>query len=517
MKRALSVLILITLIFSLPSCRFSDDDNIIRYDLGADPTTLDPQASNDKAGEIVLSHVMEGLFDKDINGNIVNACAKSYTVSEDGLIYTFTLYDDLNWSNGAKLTSDDFLFALTRLFLPETKVSDISGYLCIKNAAKIYKRELSVDALGVSAPDETTLVVELEYKDSSFLHTLASVSASPCNREFFEKTKGKYGIDHKNMIYNNRFVINDWRAENYITLRPNNDYRDQKAIKSDGINFYTYKNASAKERFFEGTTDVVAISPYDVKALDSSKFKSMELSCTTWALTFNQNNNVLQNENLRKALLLCSQQISTTPDKEIFSVADRMLPLALNSKFDSPVLTSSQTAFNLYQTALQELDLEKLPTISIICPDYYDFKLYLTYLQKAWNDQLGVAINFEVLDESSFYTSLYRGDYDIIIMPITADSSGELGVLNSFTSASGNNYIGYKNAGFDSLVSKASQQTVTEDQLSLLYEAEKHLIQSAVLTPIFHEKEYLGLNVRVQDVAINPLGPEIDFSYAAKK
>lgn len=517
MKRALSVLILIALIFSLSSCRFSDDDNIIRYDLGADPITLDPQASNDKAGEVVLSHVMEGLFDKDINGNIVNACAKSYTVSDDGLIYTFTLYDDLAWSNGAKLTSDDFLFALTRIFLPETKVSDISGYLCIKNASKIYKGELPVGALGVSAPNETTLVIELEYKDSSFLHTLASISSSPCNREFFEKTKGKYGIDHKNMIYNNRFVINDWRAENYITLRPNNDYRNQKAIKSDGINFYTYKNVNPKDRFFKETTDVVTISHQDIKTLDSNKFKSLELSCTTWALTFNQNNTVLRNENLRKALLLCSQNINTTPDKELFSVADRILPLALKPKFDSPAMTSSKTAFDLYQTALKELYLEKLPTINIICPDYYDFKLYLTYLQKAWNDELGIAINFEVLDETSFYASLHNGDYDIIIMPITADSSAELGVLNSFTSTSGNNYIGYKNAEFDLLVSKASQQSVVEDQLSLLYQAEKHLIQSAVLTPIFHEKEYLGLNVRVRDVAINPLGPEIDFSYATKK
>ena len=517
MKRALLVLILIALIFQLQSCRFSDDDSIIRYDLGADPITLDPQASNDKAGEIVLSHVMEGLFDKDINGNIVNACAKDYTVSDNGLVYTFTLYDNLTWSNGAKLTSDDFLFAFTRLFLPETKASDISGYLCIKNASKIYSRELSADFLGVSAPDETTLIIELDYADSSFLHTLASVSSSPCNREFFEKTKGKYGIDHKNMIYNNRFVINDWKAKSYITLRPNNNFRDQMAIKSGGINFYTYDDFNIKDRFFEETTDVVSISHYDIKSLDSSKFKSMELSCTTWALTFNQNNTVLQNENLRKALLLCSQQISTTPDEKIFSVADRILPLALESKFDPPVLTASQSPFSLYQTALDQLNLEKLPTISIICPDYYDFKLYLTYLQKAWIDELGVAINFEVLDESSFYSALYSGNYDIIIMPITSNSNRELGVLSSFTSASGNNYISYKNAQYDSLVSKASQQTVTEERLSLLYEAEKHLIQSAVLTPIFHEKEYLGLNVRVQDISINPLGPEIDFTYAHKE
>ena len=517
MKRALSILIVIALILAFASCRFSDDDNILRYDIGADPKTLDPQACSDKAGEIVLSHVLEGLFTKDESGKITTACAESYTVSDDGLTYTFTLHDDLFWSNGEKLTSDDFLFALTRIFLPETKVSDISRYLSIKNASAVYRGELSVDALGISAPDERTLIIKLDYKDSSLLQTLASVSSSPCNRKFFEKTKGKYGIDQKNMIYNNRFVINDWKKGSYITLRTNNDYRDQSAIKSDGINFYTYTNVDVKQRFLDGTTDAVSLTASDIKSLDSSKYKTTELSCTTWALAFNQEKEIFKNEHLRKAFVLCSQGISTTPDKEIFSIAKRILPLALESNFSAPTLVSSQTAFNLYQTALQQLKLEKLPTISVICPDYYDFKLYLTYLQKSWLDELGVAINFEVLDDTSFYAALEGGNFDIIIMPITADSSAELGVFSSFTSSSGNNYLSFKNEEFDSIISKASQQTDNKTQLSFLYEAETYLIESAVLTPIFHEKEYLGVNTRVQNLAINPLGPEIDFSYASKK
>lgn len=517
MKRALSILILLATILVLSSCRFSNDDNILRYDIGGDPKTLDPQASGDKAGEIVLSHVMEGLFEKDENGKIVPACVKNYTVSENGLTYTFTLHDELFWSNGTRLTSDDFLFAFTRLFLSETKVADISGYLSIKNAAKVYKGELPVSALGISTPDEATLIIELDYKDSSLLQTLSLVSSSPCNREFFEKTKGKYGIDHKNMIYNNRFVINDWKQGSYITLRPNNDYRNQNAIKSDGINFYTYQDIDTKQRFFDGTTDVVSLSSSDIKSLDSGKFKSIEFSCTTWALAFNQEKDIFKNESLRKAFLLCSQSISTTPDKEIFSVADRILPPALESKYAAPVLASSQSPFNLCQTALKELKLDALPTISVICPDYYDFRLYLTYLQKAWLNELGVAVNFEVLSESDFNSALESRNFDLIIMPITADSGAQLGVFNSFTSSSGNNYISYRNEDYDLLVSKASQQTDIEQQLEFLYEAEKHLIQTAVLTPIFHEKEYLGINTRVENIVINPLGPEIDFSFANKK
>jgi len=516
-NRILSIFVVIALILSFSSCRFSDDDNILRYDIGSQPKTLDPQASNDEAGRLVLSHVFEGLLSKNSDGELVNACAKKYEVSKDGLTYTFTLHDDIFWSNGAKLTADDFLFAFTRLFRPETRASDVSGFLCIKNAKEIYNGERSVDDLGVYTLNETTLVIELDYNDSSFLQALATVPASPCNREFFEKTKGKYGADYKNVIYNNRFQINDWKENSYITLRPNNDYRDQSAIKSDGINFYTSANLNSKDRFFDETTDIVELSFNDIKSLDQSKFKTIPLSCTTWVLGFNQRNELFQNQKLRTALLLCAQQIDVKPDADIFTTAKSMIPLALEAEYDSPALKSPHPPFELYKSALEELGIAKLPTVKIIAPDYYDFKLYLTYLQKAWMNELGVAINFEVLDDSAFNSALEKGNFDIIILPITADSNAMLGVFNSFTSYSSNNYFSYKNAEYDALAAQASQQTSSQAQQSLFYELEKTLIESAVLTPVFHEKEYLGLNKRVQGIVINPLGPELDFSFAYKK
>ena len=119
MKRVFSIFTLLIILFTVSSCRFSDDDNIIRYDIGSEPITLDPQAANDRASELILSHVLEGLVTKNQDGEIIGACAKDFSVASDGLTYTFALHEDLVWSNGARLTSDDFLFAFTRIFSPK--------------------------------------------------------------------------------------------------------------------------------------------------------------------------------------------------------------------------------------------------------------------------------------------------------------------------------------------------------------------------------------------------------------
>ncbi len=517
MKRVLSIFILLLILLTVSSCRFSDVDNIIRYDIGSEPITLDPQAAYDGASELILSHVLEGLVTKNQSGEIIGACAKDFSATADGLTYTFILHEDLIWSDGSKLTSDDFLFAFTRIFSPETKATYKSNYLSIKNASKILNNELPIEQLGVSAPNETTLIIQLDYADSKFLETLTSVSALPCNREFFESTKGKYGADHKNLIYNNKFCINDWKKDNYVTLRPNKKYREQSGIKSDGINFYTSKSFEKETRFFEETTDMVSLSSKSVKGLDANKFKTIEFSCTTWVLGFNQSNEIFKNQNLRTAFTLCTQNIDVTPDKDIFQLADRILPLSLNSKFESPTLAAEHSAFSLYQDALQELKLKKLPTVSVICPDYYDFKLYLTYLQKAWSEELGIAVNFEVLGDDEYSKILQSGDFDIIIMPLTTYTDSPTDILSTFLTLSNFNYLSLADSEFDSLMANATQQNDINSQNLILYEAEKRLIESAVITPIFHEKEYLGLNVRVEDIFISPFGPKIDFGSAYKK
>lgn len=517
MKRVLSIFLLIVILLTVSSCRFSDDDNIIRYDIGSEPITLDPQASSDEASELILSHVLEGLVNKNQAGKIVGACAKEFFVTDDGLTYTFKLHADLSWSNGTKLTSDDFLFAITRIFSPETKAAYKSNYLSIKNATKVANNELSVQELGVFAPDETTLIIQLDYPDSKFMETLTSISALPCNREFFESTKGKYGADHKNIIYNNKFYINDWKQNNYITLRPNKKYRNQSEIKSDGINFYTSKKLDKEARFFEETTDIVSLSSNNVKGLNTDKFKTIEFSCTTWVLGFNQSNEIFKNQKLRTAFTLCTQSIDSTPDKDIFELADRILPPSLNSTFESPRLTAAQSASLLFQDALQELKLKKLPTVSVVCPDYYDFKLYLTYLQKAWSNELGIAVNFEVLNGDDYSTVLQNGDFDIIIMPLTTYTDSPADVLSSFQTLSGFNYLSLEDEKYDSFITDATQQKDPNKQNLILYEAEKYLIESAVITPIFYQKEYLGINIRVEDIFISPFGPKIDFGFAYKK
>lgn len=520
MKRILLILSVFITVFSFTSCRFNSNDGILRYDIKSDPQTLDPQAVNDPAGEMVLLHVMEGLVTYDENGEIVTACAESYTVSPDGLTYTFTLKKDIVWSNDSAITADDFVFAVHRLFLPETGARDVSRYMSIKNSDEVYNQNLPVSELGVRADNKSTIVFTLSRIDTGFLDTLASVSALPCNQTFFEASKGKYGTDEKYMLYNNKFVISDWSAGKHMTLRPNSRYRSQADIKSNGINLYTSPGLDSDDRFLNQITDVSEVSAEIASSLDTDKFEVSEFYCTTWMLGFNRQKDIFKNQNLRTAFMLSADRINIQSDTKIFSAADSIIPPSVKTMYSVSKLSNglgSVTPKQLYNEALKELEVKSLPSVEIICPDYYDFKLYLTYLQKAWLEDLGIAVNFTVLDEKNFSNVLYSGNFDIILFPITAKQDSALGVLECFGSISASNYIGFSDEHYDSLIKSALQTTQSDLLETLLSEAENTLIQTATVKPVFFQKQFIATNRRAKKVVIDPFGPRVYFGYSYKE
>ena len=138
MKKIVAFILILSMIFVLSSC---NKEQIFRYDMGASPKNLDPQMAHDTASQIVLKHTMQGLVKEDENGNIVCDAAENYEVSNNDTVYTFTLKENLKWSNGENVTAKDFEFALKRIFLKETSTPNKSSFLCIKNAQSISNDE----------------------------------------------------------------------------------------------------------------------------------------------------------------------------------------------------------------------------------------------------------------------------------------------------------------------------------------------------------------------------------------
>ena len=174
---------------------------------------------------------------------------KSYDISEDQLTYTFHLREDAVWSNGTPVTADDFIFGWQRAVDPA--VASEYSYLFsdigqIKNAAEIIAGEKEVTELGVSAPDDHTLVVELNVPVSYFLSLMYFPTFYPINREFYESTggEGKYATSPETLLSNGAFIVESYEpAAQSFSFVKNPDYYNADSVQPDGLNYQVIKDS----------------------------------------------------------------------------------------------------------------------------------------------------------------------------------------------------------------------------------------------------------------------------------
>jgi oligopeptide transport system substrate-binding protein len=137
-------------------------EEMLRIGNPGEPQTLDPHRYNLRLEETLLTDLFLGLTSFDARGQITSGAAASWSVSDDGLRWTFQLRRDLRWSDGTPLTADDFVYSFQRLLDPATAASLAYFMYTLKNAAAVNGGRLPANALGVSAPDALTLVLDLE-------------------------------------------------------------------------------------------------------------------------------------------------------------------------------------------------------------------------------------------------------------------------------------------------------------------------------------------------------------------
>ena len=119
---------------------------------GGDPSSLDPHKVSGDWENRIVGDIFEGLVTEDINADAIPGMAESWTISDDGTVYTFTLREGVTWSDGVPVTAGDFVYAFQRLMNPETAASYAYLQYPIKNAESFIMGDvIDLVALGVYA------------------------------------------------------------------------------------------------------------------------------------------------------------------------------------------------------------------------------------------------------------------------------------------------------------------------------------------------------------------------------
>ena len=230
-KRLLSGLLAVLLLMgTLGTFSGCSSETTLTYDLPGTPATLDPQSANDPYAFTVINEIFEGLTRVQEDGSIGLGAAESYQVSQDQLTYTFTLKEGLHWSKRVLLYRQRFRLCFRRLLNPRTKSQTAHNFYCIKNAFRGGCRHHGRGPIRSLRNSDTELVIQLERPNAFLLELLSTAPAMPCNEQFFNETKGEYGLKGAALISNSAYQADKWIVDSYIKLVPNDRYYDQDQI-----------------------------------------------------------------------------------------------------------------------------------------------------------------------------------------------------------------------------------------------------------------------------------------------
>ncbi|HKZ74644.1 MAG TPA: ABC transporter substrate-binding protein, partial [Steroidobacteraceae bacterium] len=189
-------------------CSISEGaQSVLRVGQTGEPDSLDPHAAVTGPAVVIVNDLFEGLMTLDAQGRAVPGAAASYTVSDGERTYTFKLRPGLAWSDGQRLTAQDFVYSFRRIADPKTAATSMAVNVdLIRNGAAIIRGRMKPDALGVSAPDAETVRVELERPAPYFLSIVATAAFAPVPRRVIEK-HGRAWTRPGTLVSNGPFVL----------------------------------------------------------------------------------------------------------------------------------------------------------------------------------------------------------------------------------------------------------------------------------------------------------------------
>lgn len=538
MKRWIAGLLCLVLLFGLAAC--GEDKTERRsffYPLSSEPKSLDPQICGDADTAIAVSSLYEGLVRMDAEGTIRPGVAQSMNVSEDGTTYTFHLRPDARWHIIANfkdiygkdcdknvhlpVTAEDFLFAFQRIFSTATNTPGADTLYAIRNARAVHEGELTMLELGVHAADEHTLIIELEKPSSDFLTLLTQPICSPCNREFFNKTKGKYGLGLAYTMCNGPFYLHRWNVETNLSLWRNPDYVGDVEVVPSAVSLQFNKDRSGyARRVSDGTYDAAPIDPEYLADLSSS-VRLQPVHNTVWGLAFNCADPTLSNTYLRMAL--CSAFSVETLEMPEKTAARGILPPACRISGENYRDTAGTAEFPeenderallFMQFALKELE-QSTVTLQILCTAEYETAM--RRIIQRWQKLFGVTIaaSTAVYTEVELQKARQTGDFQIAFLPVRAGSSSAVQCLYAFAKAE-NGSFGTDNSDFSGYVQAVLSAPNAAAAASCCLQAESYLIRTGVFYPLFDDVSYYAFYSGAQDIDLTPCGETISFMRARK-
>jgi len=477
-------------------------ESVLRRGNGGEPSTLDPHRTDERIVSNILRDLFEGLVTAGPDGRIIPGVAESWTVSDDGKIYTFHLRPNARWSNGDALTSADFLYSFRR-GLGALGGGDVAANIAIiRNGDAVISGKAPATDLGVEALDAATLRITLRSPAPYFLSLLgADNKALPVHQASVEKF-GNDWIRPGKLISNGAYMLAEWKAGEQVTLVRNPNHYDAANVKIDKVAFYPIADSDEElRRFKAGELDATYEVPQEqVKWISLTQPKEFwnRPFIATYYYAFNLTAEPFRgNLKLRQALAMAINRealvnkVTRAGEAPAYGLVPPGVPNYRNQSAAFAAIPRDKrvdAARRLFvESGFGPSDPLK---IEVLYNTSENNRMIANAVIGMWQEAFGKGIKITPVntDRIEYLKRRSKRAFQVVRAAWIGDFGDPTVFLNLLVSSAQppRNDSGYKNPKYDELLAKAAASNDTAERADILQQAEKMMLDDLPIIPLYH-------------------------------
>ena len=534
-------------------------DKVFNTILGGNPTILDPMMFRDANANSIIIATHEPLVRFDESGyGYENGLAEEIDHNDDYTVWTFTLRDDLKWSDGTPITAEDVVYTFQRPLDPEMGSPNVNDFLIFENAREIYESrteaddadpidDLPYEDLGVKA-DGNKVIFTLVNPTDYFLDYVRTASFAVVQKKAAMEYGELYGTDYDKIVCSGPFVLTNWDQEVSLTLEKNPNYWDADSVNLSTVEITLAKDANTIQSLYDtGAIDFMTISQ---EVANAGKYDNVQeiRKLSTQIIQFNSHAeiegvefNYFQNAKIREALGLTFDRQAFCNDvvKQPKGAAYGLVPFGMRGEndgdfreqqgdlvFDMSNFPGGEIDGKTYSAGKEgaidranDLLVEGLAECGktkeefeaeaeFVLPNFPGVVTNCQAMQAMWKEYLGINVLMKPLEMANLMPYIIGGTYQALIGGGPTGSTYDAGEFLGFIY----NEKQWENPEYEALWEK-SLVASGDDRIKLIKQAEKMACDAYLYIPVTFKYVNYVQRENVTGLRMFSVGLEYDYKY----
>lgn len=504
-------------------------EGILHVGSPGEPSELDPHIINAPPDFRIVPMLFEGL----LRGHPATLApepgvAESWELSADGRTYTFHLREDALWSNGEKITSEDFMFSWRRALTPALGSQYTFLMTDVVGADDFYAGRIDdYAAVGFGAPDDRTVTITLKQPIPYFLSNLANNAIwLPVHRATIEATgaisdRSSGWTKPENFVGNGPYVLTDWRPNETITIAKAKTYWAADRVEINAVVYHAFDNASTEELTFRAgqlhrTVWVPMSKVPGYREQENSPMIEVD-SLIARFVNINVERPPFDDVRVRRAFALAINRASLAEHVYLHTAvpARRIVPTGMPDYPRDHDFTYDPDAARALLAEAGYPGGANFPQV-IFSQEGGGSANSAEALQAQWQSELNVTVEINISEPRVHWDKLNRKDFTLALGGWTADYPDATTYLDLWKIGSGYNFTHWEDARYDQALAAAAAELNPEVRMTKLRAAEGFLMEHMPIIPIVFEKDKMLIHPSMKNFTPNAMNRP-DYSTVALK